>query len=259
MPLERPATPFPEIEYDRGNHYFQTNQSSTAQIRNYLDNSGVLVLEGVRPQYHHQLRIPGLTRRIAHPLTHHYEPHAPVGHLSSPNGKDSKRLSLILNGDPIEALGPSRHSSASASTLASTPTSTASSPSSASSTSSPIGVGMFKHEQIKHLNSLEKDDGHQGHHLWNGGPGAVFASRRSGLVMARSEITSCLPVVVVFVAAAFALTYFVVLGYSKAAALILFVLSPNELENPASLTCDVGSTLYPPWTHFYAMSQFRKP
>lgn len=126
-------------------------------VRNYLHSSGVIISEGYRPQEHSMIPVAASRRPTIPAVPHHHEPQALVGQLRSSNGKNTKRLSLIFKGDPNDILRSSRKSPAS-------PT-----PSSAATASpSPIGVGKFKHEQLKHLASIchtkpEKKN------LWNDG------------------------------------------------------------------------------------------
>lgn len=181
MPIGRPATPFPDIDFDRDDGDQQTHPRPPSNVRNYLDNSGVLITERIRrPSQISMIPVPtgSTSRRTSkdiQPMTnyHHNKPEALVADLSSSNGKNLKRLSLILKGDPNEILKPSKksihpnpsssinsnrnsldYSAASTSTpgLSSSSTST---PSSGSS-STTNGLGKLQQEQLLHLSKLKE-------------------------------------------------------------------------------------------------------
>ncbi|EGG04734.1 uncharacterized protein MELLADRAFT_108046 [Melampsora larici-populina 98AG31] len=184
MPIGRPATPFPDMDSDRDDDEPQSQPSHPrppSNVRNYLDNSGVLITGRIRrPNQTSMIPIPSPTdsssRRPSKdikPLTHHHhhKPEALVADLSSSNGKNLKRLSLILKGDPNEILKPSKksihpntsvnshrnnldHPSTSSSTPGLSSSSSLTPTSGSSSTSN--GLGKLQQEQLLHLSKLKE-------------------------------------------------------------------------------------------------------
>ncbi|KAH9816741.1 hypothetical protein DFH28DRAFT_187594 [Melampsora americana] len=183
MPIGRPATPFPDMDFDQEDDGEQSEPSHPRpprNVRNYLDNSGVLITERIRrPSLGPMIPVPANTnsrktsKEIKPSSHHHHKPEALVAELSSSNGKNLKRLSLILKGDPNEILKPSKksiHPSTStnsnrssvdhSSTSTSTPglsSSSSSTPKSGSSSTS-NGLGKLQQDQLLHLSKLKEKE-----------------------------------------------------------------------------------------------------